>query len=49
VKSVKYLGSVVNGHNSIEEEIMTDLLLAVKHTLPTKKYLKANYCQRKPN
>jgi hypothetical protein len=31
----KYLGSSVNGDNSIEEEIK-ELLLAFKHTVPTK-------------
>jgi hypothetical protein len=42
VKSYKYLESVVNGDNSIAEEIKETLLWALKLIMPIKKYLKAN-------
>jgi hypothetical protein len=41
VKSYKYLESVVNGDNSVEEGIKEKLLWALKLIMPIKKYLKA--------
>jgi hypothetical protein len=49
VKSYKCLGSIANGGNSFEEEIKERIVWAIKHIMPVKIYLKANYCQRKLN
>jgi hypothetical protein len=49
VKSFKYLGSIVNGNNSIEEEIKKELFLAIKRFMLIRPYSKANCCQRKLN
>ena len=41
-KAVKYLGSTEKGENSTEEELKKEMLLAIKLTMLTKKYLQAN-------
>jgi len=43
VKSFKYLGSVVNGNNSIEEVMKERISLGDKHFMQIKTYLKVNY------
>jgi len=47
VKPFKYLGSIANGDNPIEEKLKKALPWAVKLIMPIKKYVKANYYQRK--
>jgi len=43
VKSFKYLGSIVNRNNSIEEEIKGRISLETRHFMQIKTYLKVNY------
>jgi galactitol-specific phosphotransferase system IIB component len=43
VNSFKYSGSIVNGNNSIEEEIKERISLGNRHFMQIKTYLKVNY------
>ena len=49
VKSFKYLGSIVKGNNSIEEEIKRRISLGNKAFYANQDYLKVNYWLRIPS
>ena len=44
VKSFSYLGTIVNGNNTLEEEIREVLLKGIKHSMQIKLFLKVIWC-----
>ena len=48
VRSFSCLGTIVNGNNTLEEEIK-ELLMGIKHSMQTKRFLKVIWCPGNPN
>jgi len=49
VRSLSYLCTIVNGNNTLEEEIREELLKGIKHSVQTKHFLKVIWCPGNPN
>ena len=49
VRSFSYLGAVVNGNNTLEEEIRERIVKGIKHSMQIKLFLKASWCPGNPN
>jgi len=49
VRSFSYLGTIVNGNNTLEEEIRERIVKGIKHSMQTKRFLKVIWSTGNPN
>jgi len=49
VRSFRYLGAIVDGNNTLEEEIREKIAKGIKHSMQTMRFLQVIWCPGNPN